>query len=321
MARRAYQDERIKLPEEYVPGKIGVVTVLYNSASVLADFFVSIERQSYGNFVVYCVDNASTDDSVRQCRRRSDRCVVIENGKNLGVAAGNNMGIRTAIADGCEYVLFLNNDVVFGQDLFECLVRGLDEHACEMTIPLIYYHDRPSVFWAAGGYFEKMAGNRTRHWGEGSEDRKQFSTDRQVEYASTCCVLVKRDVFQRVGLMDERYFVYYDDSDFMLRAKKNGIKIFCLENGSLWHKVSSLTGGDSPFTLYHGRRSQALFVYKHSHPMLALLLSGIYQMWYAFLWLTKRVQRESASIRIRAWREGVRASYTEGARTSRKGTV
>src|ERR1035438_2979596 len=101
-------DQFIPLPAEYTLGKIGVVTVLYNSASVLPDFFASVDLQSYRHFVVYCVDNASQDGSAKMCADRGDRYIVIQNAQNMGVAAGNNQGIRDAIKDGCEYVLFLN---------------------------------------------------------------------------------------------------------------------------------------------------------------------------------------------------------------------
>src|SRR5258707_13241919 len=113
-----YADERLTLPTQYAPGKIGVVTVLFNSGGMLEDFFASIEQQDHTDFVVYCVDNASADDSVDQCRARGDRYIVIENARNVGVAAGNNIGTRKAIADGCEFVLYLNNDVAFGPELF-----------------------------------------------------------------------------------------------------------------------------------------------------------------------------------------------------------
>ena len=98
--------------------KVGVVTVTYNSQQVLPDFFASLWSQTHTNFVLYAVDNASSDDSVQLVRAEADeRIRLIENASNVGVAAGNNIGITAARNDGCEYVLLLNNDTVFSGSL------------------------------------------------------------------------------------------------------------------------------------------------------------------------------------------------------------
>jgi GT2 family glycosyltransferase len=285
MAVSPYREERLALPQEFTRGKIGVVTVLYNSSAVLGDFFASIEQQRYPNFVVYCVDNASTDDSVLQCRSRDSRYVVLENGKNLGVAAGNNVGIREAVAEGCEYILLLNNDVVFGPDLFAGLVEGLSNFGCSMTTPLIYYHDRPDIIWAAGGKFQPAFGYRCLHLGEGEVDHGQFGAARRVEHAPTCCVLLHRAIFQRVGLMDERYFVYHDDTDFMLRCHLADVQLMLLPNLRLLHKVSSLTGGsESEFSVRMGTRNRIFMIAKFLGKLIALPygcgLGGMYLIRY-----------------------------------------
>lgn len=301
----SYSDERLSLPAEYKAGKIGVVTVLYNSATVLADFFESVEGQTYEDFAVYCVDNGSTDDSVSQCRARGERYVVIDNGKNLGVAAGNNIGTRAAIADGCEFILFLNNDVVFGPELFAQLFKGMMDYECSMTTPIMYYHDRPKVIWSAGGYFQPWLGYRCLHFGDGDVDQGQYGASRQVPYTPTCCVLVKRHLFSTVGMMDERYFVYYDDTDFMLRSYKSGKSLYLLTDTHLWHKVSSLVGTSSPFRTRYVHRNHALYLMKNVLGFPAIMLSFLYCFSYILSWLVGNIPRQEAFGRIQAWREGM----------------
>jgi len=303
-----YRDERLALPAHYIPGRIGVVTVLYGSAEVLEDFFVSIERQSYTDFAVYCVDNGSTDDSVAQCRARGERYVVIENGRNLGVASGNNIGTRAAIADGCEFVLFLNNDVAFGPDLFGQLVEGLKQYGCSMTAPIMYYQDRPDVIWAAGGYFQPWFGYRCLHFGDGDVDHGQYRPARRIAYTPTCCVLVRRQVFATIGTMDERYFVYFDDTDFMLRAYRGGELLFLLPDAKLWHKVSSLVGTSSPFRTRFVHRNHALYGHKHLPAPFAYLVSFVYCTGYLLLSLLGRLPLAEARERVRFWREGIRTA-------------
>jgi len=300
-----YADERLALPAQFTPGKIGVVTVLYNSAPVLEDFFRSLDEQQYTNFVVYCVDNASTDDSVAQCKAKAGRYIVIENGGNLGVAAGNNVGTRAAVADGCEFVLYLNNDVVFGPELFAELLAGLERHPCAMTTPVMYYHDRPNVIWAAGGFFQPWLGYRCLHFGDGDTDRGQYATPAQVQYTPTCCVLVRRELFAKIGIMDERYFVYWDDTDFMLRAFKAGESLYRLPHAKLWHKVSSLVGTSSPFRTRFVHRNHALYLHKNVPPLFAHMLSFLYCTVYVCLSLMGRLRLEEARERIEFWREGI----------------
>jgi GT2 family glycosyltransferase len=303
-----YREERLALPAEFARGKIGVVTVLYNSATVLEEFFASVERQHYTNFAVYCVDNASGDDSAERCRARGPRYAVTRNEKNMGVAAGNNTGTRAAIADGCEFVLFLNNDVAFGPELFGQLVAGLSRCSCSMTTPMIYYYDRPAVIWAAGGYFQPWLGYRCLHHGQGQLDRTQPSTATRVGYTPTCCVLVRRELFTEIGIMDERYFVYYDDTDFMLRAWKSGKRLYLLPHAKLWHKVSSLSGRDSPFMRRHLTRNHALFNHKNVSSIGAWLVSALYCAYYPAMWLRGRMAKDEAFARIGDWKDGIRLS-------------
>jgi GT2 family glycosyltransferase len=261
---------------ESKPGKIGVVTVTYNSAEVLPEFFDSLAVQTYSDFIVYVVDNASKDATLEICRRREDVPIfLIPNDKNLGVAEGNNQGIRAAVKAGCEYILLLNNDTVFDGNLLSELRAGLVRHKCAMTTPKILYYDDPGKIWAAGGYFQQWLGYRAQHYGEGKQDRGQFNQSRPITYAPTCCVLVHKDAFSRIGLMDAQYFVYSDDTDFMYRAMKAGLILQYLPSCTVLHKVSSLTGGTSLFSIKYCTRNRIYFMRKH--------LSGI----SAAFWITQ----------------------------------
>jgi GT2 family glycosyltransferase len=230
---------------------------------VLPGFFNSLASQEYQNFHVWAIDNASNDDSVAQCRAQRDRFTVIANTDNLGVASGNNQGIHAALDAGCEYVLLLNNDVEFGQQLLAQLVEGTHANSCEMTAPIMYYFDHPDVIWAAGGRFQPLLGYRCYHLKDGIKDVGQFTTPSRIQHAPTCCVLFKRSVFETVGFMDERYFVYHDDTDFMLRCLQAGQRLFLLPHAKLLHKVSSLTGGaESEFSIRMGTRNRVYMLTK-----------------------------------------------------------
>ncbi len=292
-----------------VPGLVGVVTVTYNSGTVLPDFIRSIDAQTYASLMIVAVDNASKDDSVAQLRAWTHPALtVVANQANLGVAQGNNQGIEAALAAGCEYVLLLNNDVVFGPQLISQLVLGIAEHACGMTTPLIYYADRPTVIWAAGGLFKPQVAYLSRHIGDNEEDRGQYAEPRVIDDAPTCWLLVKRQVFDTIGLMDARYFVYFDDTDFMLRALRAGVVTYYRPEPKLWHKVSSLTGFESPFAQRYMARNRAFFIRKHLGFWAISAYTVIYRTYYLVRYLIRRDDRQTLRRKQQAWSEGLKIS-------------
>lgn len=244
---------------------VGVVTVTFNSAGVLPDFLRSILPQTHRNFILFAVDNASNDNSAEILRACVDeRLQVIANSENKGVAEGNNQGIRQALEAGCTSVLLLNNDTEFGPTLLAQLLQGLEDHRVDMICPKMMYFDEPERIWAAGGKFLPLRGYLSKCFGEGEIDCGQYDVPRLVTETPTCCVLIRKRVFERIGLMDERYFVYLDDSDFMYRAMRANIKMMYLPNAKLLHKIGRSTGGEeSSFTVHYGTRNRIFFQIKH----------------------------------------------------------
>jgi GT2 family glycosyltransferase len=299
------QELRVTLPQAVVPGKIGVVTVLFNSSTVLPDFFASINRQTYTNYAIYCVDNASKDDSIALCAAQAGAYHVIASTVNVGVASGNNMGVRAAIADGCEYVMLLNNDVEFGPELFAQLVVGLAEHSCPMTTPMIYYHDRPDVIWSAGARFEAFIANRAIHNAIGVKDTGQYTKPEIVGHSPTCCLLVHCSVFDAIGLFDETMFVYGDDNEFTFRAMQAAHPIYLLPHAKLYHKVSSLTGTDSPFSMRHTSRGRAYFIAKHYGRLATAFWTMFYKLYYFLRRLSGKDTAEAYRIKTDGWSEGL----------------
>ena len=284
------------------PGKIGVATVLFNSEQVLPDFLESLKKQTYNCFTVYAVDNASKDQSGMVCASFGANMVVTRNEENLGFAAATNQGIRQAIADGCEYILLLNNDVSFSPEFFAELVKGLVDNNADLVAPLTYYFDPPNVIWAAGGRLQPLFGYRPIHLGMSKFDRKQFDRDQRIEFAPGSAILARRDVFARVGLLDETFFTYWEDADFAVRAFRAGLRMFLAPRAKLWHKVSSLAGLNSPFQRYYAVRNHALYIHKHCGALHAAILSFAYLTYYRVAALLRRGDFS----RVRHWKEGLK---------------
>ena len=245
--------------------KVGVVTVTYNSGEVIDEFMTSMLGQDHQNYILYIIDNASSDDSLLKLSKYQDeRIVVISNKDNVGVAAGNNQGIKESLTSNCSHVLLINNDTAFGSDLIIELISGLRIYQCDMVSPKIMYYDQPNVIWSAGGYLNKYRANAGQEIGANQIDKGQYDFSIQIDYSSTCCLLICSHVFETVGLMDEKYFCYYDDTDFCLRAKQQNKAIYYMHTTKLFHNASTLTGGrDSPFTIRQSAKNKVFFIRKH----------------------------------------------------------
>ncbi len=249
--------------------KIGIVTVLYNSASVLEAYFKSLSEQTCKNFILFVVDNKSPDNSLTLVERLAleysseYETKIIKNDDNYGVAKGNNIGICRAKAAGCDYILLSNNDIELKNDCIEKLLYQSETYGMDMVVPKIYFYDEPLI-WYAGGDFKWVSGT-IRQWGYLSKDEKSiYSKCHLVDYAPTCFMLVKMKVFNEVGLFDEKYFVYYDDTDWVYRCKKAKKNLLYYPETCIWHKESTSTGGmRSDFYLHYAKRNQVYFCRKN----------------------------------------------------------
>ncbi len=247
--------------------KIGLVTVLYNSDDVLEGFFKSLSRQSFKDYVLYLVDNSVNSKTNNLINQYSTEFPVsqvkhIKSQGNIGVAAGNNVGIKNALEDNCSHIVLLNNDIEFEQEyLFEKLVSECSEKGESILVPKILYYDTRRL-WMAGGYMDEWRALGV-HYGYDKADAPKFNVPKYITYAPTCFMIFRKDVFEKVGLIDEKYFAYYDDTDFILRAIRYGYKLFYDPSLIVLHKVSSSVGTNSPFYVYYSNRNKLYFIRKN----------------------------------------------------------
>lgn len=255
---------------------IGIVTVLFNSDDVLPGFFESLAKQQGVRYRLYVIDNSKTDSGSRVSRELADQYGVDTkihfNNANVGVAKGNNQGIEMALHDGCDYVLLSNNDIEFSNpNLIANLTEKIDNNQLAAIVPKIYYYGHERRIWCAGGRFSLIRAT-TPHFGDGEQDCGQYDSKTIIDYAPTCFMLLHKSVFKKVGAMDEKYFVYYDDVDFLWRMRKAGLAVGFDGSEIIQHKVSYSTGGsESEFSVYYGTRNRLYFIRKNYNLGLALI--------------------------------------------------
>ena len=223
--------------------KVAIITITYNSSNVIIPFLKCLSESSFKDFKLFIIDNNSVDETVEIiCKIKKIDVQVIENKKNIGVAAANNMGIKLALDQGYQKVLLSNNDIVFDKNIIGDLVNfSKNQSSSISSLKIMYEHDKDKI-WYCGGFFNFNKGLVPEHLGIGQPDVGQYNHLKYSDYAPTCFVLFDSKIFSTIGFMDEAYFVYFDDTDFFYRVKKNGnFKLLVNQKIKIFHKVGSLT--------------------------------------------------------------------------------
>lgn len=241
---------------------VSIIILNWNGKEDTIECLESIKELDYPNCEVIVVDNGSTDGSCEILKKNYPYVKLIENEKNLGVARGNNLGIYQAKGD---YILLLNNDIVVDMDILKDLVSVL-ESSPEIGIvgPTMYYYDDPKRIWVGGGgkiYWNKGEADILR---SNEIDNGQFDEITEVDYIASCALLTKKGIFEEIGYMDEKYFAYWDETDWCVRAGKAGYRVLYVPKAKMWHKISSTSKKISGFYEYYNTRNTFLFMKKHA---------------------------------------------------------
>ncbi|MCM1297031.1 MAG: glycosyltransferase family 2 protein [Muribaculaceae bacterium] len=242
--------------------KLAVVLVNYNGKKYNAACIESIfANRDENEKKIIVVDNASRDDSVRILEERygmDERVELIVLAENYGFSYANNVGIRRAAEWGAEYVMLLNNDTEIAPDMMEQLAQCAGRHAGCMIAPKICYSDDRRRIWSAGGSVSPVI-RKARHIGLNETDEGQYGREMEIGFATGCCLFIPMDVIRRAGVLDERFFLYYEDTEYSFRLGKLGVAIYYCPQAVMYHKVGASTkGADSPLCAYYIARNWLL---------------------------------------------------------------
>jgi len=233
--------------------KIGIVILNYNGANDTVECLDSIYRNiNYKRFQVILVDNGSREDDLRiieEWKKQSGyEFVLIKNSENLGFAGGNNVGIKKALESGADFIWLLNNDLVVEKNALESslLAIGKSHLNIGMVSSKIYCYSNRSMVQYNG---EKVC---YKGFPDKEDDGLKF-----VDFAPACSVLISKEVFKKIGLLNEDYFLYYEDNDFCKRLKKAGFQILYNPFSKVYHKGGASIGSwlRSPVSAYYATRN------------------------------------------------------------------
>lgn len=244
---------------------LGVMTVTFNAAKFLRPFLACCLVQTHSDFELLVIDNLSTDDTLDVLSEVVDsRVHVVRNKHNIGYAAACNQGARYFLERGVREVLFINNDTEFTPDLFESLLALRTRYNADAITPRVSFAEDPSINWYAGGRFTLWKGFQGEHLGEGKRHDPTDVEPRWTPVAPGCCVLFASSTFERIGLFDPNYFVYFEDTDYFIRMARAGLRLLYAPGVVIAHKISLSTGGSqSDFSIRHYQRNQVYLLRKH----------------------------------------------------------
>jgi len=245
--------------------RVYVIILNWNLKEDTAECIAAVLKSSYGNYHALVVDNGSTDGSAEHVSHCFPEVELLVNPHNAGFAAGNNVGIRHALAAGTDYVFLLNNDAVVDTDTLSQLVNYAEsDRRVGLVAPKILYYAERDRIWRLG--------DRVSRWlpvpvsiGRNVRDRGQFATPFVVDYVTFCGALIRCRVLEAVGLLDEHFFFSYEDADFCRRAHDAGYLIVCQPRARMWHKASLSTQKNAARVRYFKAKSRALFYRRYAH--------------------------------------------------------
>lgn len=209
------------------------------------------------------VDNGSTDGSMAKIQEAFPQHTYVENGENLGFAAGNNAGLKKGIELGADLLLLLNNDTEVAPGFLDKIVQAAGTYPeAGVFGPKIYFYDDPATIWYAGGSVDPKTG-RCYHVGCG--DSSGHDEIKETDYVCGCALAIRREVFEEVGGMAPEFFLIWEEIDWCYRIRAAGYKCLFVPAAKVWHKVSSsFEGGNrGPMWQYYYFRNRLLFHRRH----------------------------------------------------------
>lgn len=245
---------------------VSIIALNYNQTTVTCEFLESTKKLTYSNFETIVVDNGSKADPTQQIEAGNYPNVrLILSPVNLGFTGGNNLGIEQAKGD---YIFIVNNDTEVTPDLIEHLLSPFFEDATiGVVCPKIRFYSHPNVIQYAG--FHKMNLLTGRTWAVGSkeEDKGQHNVSGTTWCAHGAAMMVKREVIEKVGRFADKFFIYYEESDWSARILRAGYKIYYNADGLIFHKESITMGKESPVKAYYHTRNRILYMRRNTNKL------------------------------------------------------
>lgn len=262
MSENIVNDSKKKFPAP----SVFTIVLNYNNYADTVETIESVLSMNYGSNVILLIENSTDKTIIQKIRITYPNLAIIENKKNLGYAGGNNIGIQAAIASGAEYIFLLNNDVRLEKDVLEKCVSAMEKSpGCGACQPVIVASQNKGIVWSAG---TQLFFGYPRLFLKGTKLQKNGIITAPFGLVG-CAILFRRTALQKTGLFDEALFLFHEETDWCIRAKKMGFSLLIISNAIVCHKISTTIGMFSKIYLYYigrnwllvGKKNFSLFFY------------------------------------------------------------
>ena len=243
--------------------RIAVIILSYNGQGYFPDLFKSLKQQTLKSSQVVIVDNNSTDDSVDYIRKNFPEATLIVSKKNTGFAKGNNIGIKEALKNNPDYIFMLNQDTVCDSKCLEILAE--EASSCDKLFacqPLIMCWPKKNLIQTSGNKMHFLGFGYSGNYKKEVSDRVVKGLDRNPFYLSGAAMFIDVNILNKVGLLDEDFFLYHEDTDLCLRAKFLGYKLKLIPGAIIYHKYTEAISKNRWFWSERNRLLSLLKFYK-----------------------------------------------------------
>ena len=283
---------------------VAVIILNWNGLADTRECLHSLQVARYPAMRVIVLDNGSKGDEATTLESEFSAFIdVLRLPENRGFAAGANAGIRRALEGGADYVLLLNNDTVVAPEFLQALVDAAsDIPNLAAVCPRTHFYDRPRIIYSTGGQVSIWRAVATQV-GRGQDDHGQFERLERRGYADGVCMLIPAEALTAVGLLDEQYFAYWEETDWCVRAAERGLYCYYVPQSHIWHKASRSQSPDARFD-YLYRRNALLFVRKRGTALQVVTAFLMHAFVYAPLYFLRnptRVARAVPALRALIW--------------------
>jgi GT2 family glycosyltransferase len=260
----------------------------------------SLHRASYSNHRIIVLDYILSDGLSNVIRDTYSDVIVVELSENLGYAGTNNVGIKLAMEHNADWILILNDDTVLDKACLSLLISNGERNSnIGIVGPLVYHFDEPDIIQSAGGILDQYWNNI--HIGGNEMDRGQFTKIQQVDWVSGCALLVRRAAVEQVGMLDPGYFLYWEETEWCLRAGRAGWRILNIPQARLWHKGVQRDYQPKPYVTYYMTRNHLFTLSKYKAPLRAWVFTLVQIVRSLVSWTIKPRWRHKREHRNAMW--------------------
>lgn len=265
---------------------MSLITLNFNQTAITCEFLESTKLLTYKNFETIVVDNGSKEDPTAQILAGNYPNVqVLVSPTNLGFTGGNNFGMHHAKGD---FIFIVNNDTEVTPDLLERLLAPFEQdETIGVTCPKIRYFHNPDTIQYAGFNPMNLFTGRQSAVGSKEVDNGQHNQPGFTHCAHGAAMLVKREVIEKVGMFADKFFIYYEESDWSARIIRAGFKIMYVADGLIYHKESITMGKESAIKVYYHTRNRILYMRRNTNFMQLMAFS----LFFTFLTFPKGVMK------------------------------